>query len=174
MAAFADIQSAVEDAYATERTNGFLCLAAMRTSTTFYAAQQIAAGGRAIDLDACPPWLLAELYGWISIYLKEGSLRWLVPHTGGEVDHSEIAMHLVKTLPPKEQYGLSLDLHVGEVQYPSGRYKSYFTYYSSAETDVIRHGLHREYSETGALTETEYRHGVAIGSRQFDEKGSEV
>lgn len=172
--AFADIQSAVEDTYAMERTNGFLCLAAMRTSTTFFAAQQIAAGEGAIDLGTCPPWLLSELYGWIDIYLREGSLKWLVPHSSGEVDHSGVAVQLTKLLPPKEQYGSSLDLHVGEVQYPSGRYKSYFTYYSSAGGDAVLHGLHRGYSETGALTETEYRHGITIGSRHFDEKGTEV
>ena len=174
MATFPDIQSSVEDAYATERTNGFLCLAPMRSSATFFAAEQIAEGRGAVDLDTCPPWLLAELYEWIDRYSREGSLKWLVPHTGGEANQSELAMHLVKLLPPKEQHGLSLDLHVGEEQYTSGRYKSYFTFYSSAEGGVVLHGLHRAYSETGALTETEYRHGVALGTRRFDEKGKEV
>ena len=62
MMTFPDIQSAVEDSYVMERTNGFLCLAAMRSSTTFFAAERIAATGEPAELAVCPPWLVAELY----------------------------------------------------------------------------------------------------------------
>lgn len=175
MATFPDIDSAVEDVYSMERIHGFLCLSAMRTSTTFFAAQQIAASGGAIGVADCPPWVVSELYEWIDTYLKEGHLKWFVPHAGHEVDHSKLADQLARLLPSRAQLGPSLDLKVGEVKYPSGGYKEYFTYYvAGAEGEAIRHGLHRAYTEAGATTETEYRHGKVLRCRQFGEDGREI
>ena len=172
MATFPDIQSAVEDAYVMERTNGFLCLAAMRASTTFFAMQRIAASGVA-ELEHCPPWLLVELYQWMDVYAREGRLTFL--SNLGEADHSALAKQLHGLLPPKESLGPSINLQVGELPHPSGRIHKHFTYYAAADGAKVLHGLHREYTETGALTETEFRHGNPLGyPRVFNAAGQEV
>lgn len=171
---FPNIQSAVEDSYAMERTNGFLCLAAMRSSTTFFAMQRLAATGGLAQLKDCPPWLVAELYQWMDVYAEKGRLCFL--SNLGEVDHSALAKRLLEILPPKESFGPSINLQVAELHHPSGRVQRHFTYYVFPQDGFhILHGLHREYSETGVLEETEFRHGAALShSRTFGATGHEA
>jgi hypothetical protein len=94
----------------------------------------------------------------------------------GKTDHSWLTEKIVGLLPPRESFGSPIDLQVGELRYPSGRVQKYFTYYAPRQGGVnVLHGLHREYTEAGALIELEYRHGVPIAPpRIFDEKGQEV
>lgn len=174
MATASEIQSFVEDTYSTERAHGFLCLEAMRSSTTFFAAQRIDAAGQPGELEGCPPWLVAEIYQWLDVYAKEGKL--IFGSNLGEADHSMLAGRLARLLPPKDSMGPSVDLHVDELRYPSGRVHKHFTYYTLAPSGVkVLHGLHREYTEAGTLTEIEFRHGAPIGQpRVFNESGQEV
>ena len=170
---FPDIESAVEDAYRTEREMGFLCLTGMRQPVAFFAAQTIVESGDSRLIGRCPPWLVAELYRWLDAYRDDGSL--ITYSSAGQADHSLIAKRLTELLPPKESLGWPGILHNTERRHASGKVHQYFTHYVSLlNGQEVLHGLHREYSEAGETTETEYRHGVAIGSpRKFDTRGSE-
>lgn len=173
MTMFQEIARKVEDNYQTERETGFLCLGAMRQAITFVAAEEIIAAGRTPDLDALPPWLVAELYEWMDVYAEQGKLMFLFSGVG-EVDHSSVAEQLTRLLPPKGSVGPSLDLLTEDLHSPSRKVHEYFTYYLSVPDGVkVRHGLHREYTEAGTL-ETEFRHGAPIGQRWFDKKGQEI
>jgi hypothetical protein len=151
-----------------------LCLAAMRSSTTFFAIERIIAAASPAELENCPPWLIAELYQWTDAYERQGRLT--AVSNLGETDHSAIAKRLLEILPPKKSLGPSVDLQVCELLHPSGRVHKYFTYYTAAsDAPTVLHGLHREYTEAGAFTETEFRHGAAVGrARVFSVTGQEI
>jgi hypothetical protein len=171
---FADIKSAVEDAYGAEREMGFLRLVGMRQPVTFFAAQRIVRDDSAAALEACPPWLVAELYRWIDSYRDDGHL---ISHSSaGSADHTDLAISLAKTLPPKADQDWPLELIEVEERYPSGKVHRFFTHYvSPGEGIPVAHGLHREYTESGQLTETEFRHGSPVGEpRRFDSQGREL
>lgn len=171
---FADIESAVEDAYIAEREMGFLRLVGMRQPVAFLAAQRMVKGNSAAVLEACPPWLVAELYRWIDAYRDDGHL---ISHSSaGSADHTDLAIRLAKVVPPKTSQDWPLDLVEVEELYPSGKVHRFFTHYARpGESAPVLHGLHREYTESGQLTEREYRHGSPVGDpRQFDSQGKEV
>jgi hypothetical protein len=85
-------------------------------------------------------------------------------------------IQLLQVLPAKESLGPSVNLQVGTLPYPSGRVHKHFTYYTvTPGGPQVLHGLHREYTETGVLTETEFRHGAPLGHpRLFSATGQEV
>lgn len=57
-----DVFRSIQSAYAIERREGFLCLDAMRASSTFAAACYILSTGDFSIVYRCPAWLVAELY----------------------------------------------------------------------------------------------------------------
>lgn len=171
---FADIENAVEDAYAAEREMGFLRLVGMRQPVAFLAVQRIVQDDSAAALRACPPWLVAELYRWLDAYRDDGHL---ISHSSvGSAGHTDLAIRLAKVVPPKTTQDWPLELIEVEERYPSGKVHRFFTHYVwPGEGAPIVHGLHREYTESGQLIETEYRHGKPVGDpRHFDSQGREV
>lgn len=169
-----EIESAIEDAYAAEREMAFLRLVGMRQPVAFLAAQRIVWDDSGAALAACPPWLVAELYRWIDAYRNDGHL---ISHSSaGSTDHTDLAIRLAKVLPPKAGQDWPLELLEVEERHPSGKVHHFFTHHVVPGEGVsLKHGLPREYMESGQLTETEFRHGSPVGeSRHFDSQGREL
>jgi hypothetical protein len=164
----------IEAIYARERRDGVLEHGALRQAYAFSAARKVVAAEDPDGFFDMPPWIVAEVYVWLGALETEGSVVFIF--SGGEADHTPVFQSLHRLLPSRSSLGPGLDLRAGESSIPSKHAHAYFTCYTSATgDDMVFHGLHREYAETGTLTETEYRHGVQVGKQRFfDQQGEEV
>jgi hypothetical protein len=157
-----ELASAVEDVYAHERENGFLCLDALRGSVTFWVAQKIADASNSQLLLVAPAWLVEKLYEWVDSYRKSAHFGFV--SNLGEVDHSDVFAKVSAVLPPKRALGVPDSLRTEEKQRPDGSFHEVFTVYESPDgSGPVKHGLYREYRRDGSLLEGNYQHGHKVG-----------
>ena len=93
-----ELHRTLDEAYAAEQETG-LHLDAMRSDATFWVAEQLANGAPIELLNASPPWLVDELYEWVTMFRRDGRFGFV--SNLGEVDHSALFALIAAKLPQK-------------------------------------------------------------------------